>query len=184
MIRLFKYEDYEVKVEPEALILKPFKKIWDRDKSKTKERAMMELGFVYFFCDPRSDYQYLEDGTERLKAIKDGEGLPAKWEPDKDLKAAMEFYESFLPMSALLLKDTEVAVSKLRNKLKNVDLDEVDEKGRPVTPINTYISTLKQVPELTAKLKDAENIVFEQMHETGEARGAVEKSLLDDSLDD
>jgi hypothetical protein len=61
MIKLFKRDGYDVKVDPEALLLKPFKKIWDRDKSKDKNRAMQELGFIYFVCDPRSDYQYLVD---------------------------------------------------------------------------------------------------------------------------
>jgi len=45
-MKLFKYEGYEVKVAPEALTLKPFKKLWDRDKSKTKEKAFMELSFL------------------------------------------------------------------------------------------------------------------------------------------
>ena len=35
-MKLFKYESYQVTIEPEALTLKPFKVIWDRDKSKHK----------------------------------------------------------------------------------------------------------------------------------------------------
>jgi hypothetical protein len=42
MIKLFKLDDYEVTVEPEALLLKPFKTIWDRDKSKDKSLAKQE----------------------------------------------------------------------------------------------------------------------------------------------
>ena len=47
-MKLFKYEGFEVRVAPEALTLKPFKKIWDRDKGKSKERALSELAFLYF----------------------------------------------------------------------------------------------------------------------------------------
>ena len=75
MIRLFKYENYKVTISEEAILLKPFKAIWNRDRTKSKDRALDELGFIYFFCDPRSDYQYLTDETERKKAIKEGEGL-------------------------------------------------------------------------------------------------------------
>ena len=39
-MKLFNYEGYNLKVEPEALLLTPFKKLWDRDKSKLKETAM------------------------------------------------------------------------------------------------------------------------------------------------
>ena len=74
MIRLFKYEGYKMVIEPEALLLIPFKRIWQRDRSQNKDRAMMELGFIYFFCDPRSDYQYLTDEEQRKQAIKEGEG--------------------------------------------------------------------------------------------------------------
>lgn len=33
MIKLFKYESYQLTVEPEALLLKPFKIIWNRDRT-------------------------------------------------------------------------------------------------------------------------------------------------------
>ena len=36
-MKLFKYEGYRVIIEPEALLLKPFRVIWDRDKKDTKE---------------------------------------------------------------------------------------------------------------------------------------------------
>ena len=68
-MKLFKYEGYKIVISEEALILKPFKKLWDRDKSNDKGKALMELSFIYFFCDPRSDYQYLVDEEERLVGV-------------------------------------------------------------------------------------------------------------------
>ena len=73
MIKLFKYEGYKLNISEEALLLKPFKEIWQRDKSKNKDKALQELGYIYFMSDPRSDYQYLVDEEERSKAIKEGE---------------------------------------------------------------------------------------------------------------
>lgn len=64
-MKLFKFEGYRVIVEPEALLLQPFKTIWNRDKSKSKDIANSELGYVYFFADPRSDYQYILDEDAR-----------------------------------------------------------------------------------------------------------------------
>ena len=72
MIKLFKYEGYKVTISEEAILLKPFEAIWNRDKTKTKDRALSELSFIYFFCDPRSDYQYLVEDTNRLEEIKKG----------------------------------------------------------------------------------------------------------------
>ena len=64
MIKLFKYEGYKLNISEEALLLKPFKEIWQRDKSKNKDKALQELGYVYFISDPRSDYQYLDSNND------------------------------------------------------------------------------------------------------------------------
>ena len=56
-MRLIKYEGYNLTIEPELLTLAPFKKIWTRDKSKDKSKALQELGYIYFMYDIRSDYQ-------------------------------------------------------------------------------------------------------------------------------
>lgn len=180
MIKLFKRDGYEIKVEPEALLLKPFKKIWNRDRSKDKNRAMQELGFIYFVCDPRSDYQYLVDLDTRIESVKQGEGLPNDWTPDQTVKEAMEFYSSFKPTSALLLEDTRVAVDKLREHLKNMDFNEVDDKGKPKYTLNTITSTIKQIPELIKGLDEAEKAVTSDIREMSKARGNHEKAIMED----
>lgn len=180
MIKLFKRDGYEIKVEPEALLLKPFKKIWNRDRSKDKNRAMQELGFIYFVCDPRSDYQYLVDLDTRMESVKQGEGLPNDWTPDPTVKEAMEFYSSFKPTSALLLEDTRVAVDKLREHLKNMDFNEVDDKGKPKYTLNTITSTIKQIPELIKGLDEAEKAVTSDIREMSKARGNHEKAIMED----
>lgn len=180
MIKLFKKDGYEIKVDPEALLLKPFKKIWDRDRSKDKNRAMQELGFIYFVCDPRSDYQYLVDIETRMEAVKQGEGLPEKWAPDAVVQTAMEFYSSFKPSSALLLEDTKFAIDKLREHIKNIDLDARDDKGKPIYTLNTITATIKQIPDLIKGLDEAEKAVNSDIKESGKVRGGYEKTVLED----
>ena len=55
MIKLFKYEGYKMVIEPEALLLIPFKRIWQRDRTQNKDRDMMELNNIYYLCDRRRD---------------------------------------------------------------------------------------------------------------------------------
>ena len=174
-MKLFKYEGYEVKVAPEALTLKPFKKIWDRDKSKTKERAIQEFGFLYFYCDPRSDYQYIIDPEDRLEAVKKGEGFSEEWKPDATLMKAIEFYSSFDTPSAMLLRAASEAVDKVQKTLK--ELEPGDTKS-----LKDYLTALKMIPEVAAMMKDAEKALNEEM-EYGEAKGSIEKTLFDDGLD-
>ena len=183
-MKLFKYEAYKVTISDEALVLKPFKLIWNRDRSATKNKALTELGYVYFMCDPRSDYQYIIDEEERSNAIKESEGMDADWTPDKLVHEAMKFYSSFKSTSALLLEDTRVAIDKVRTFLKDVDLKEVDDKGKPLYTINSITSTIKMIPQLIKDLDEAEKAIASEMREQGgKVRGQKTKSLLEDSLD-
>lgn len=180
MIRLFKFEGYQVTVEPEAIMLAPFKAIWNRDKSKTKSTAQQELAFIYFMDDPRSDYQYIVDEEERAKEVKQGLGMPEKWVADKVVNRARAFYNSFKPASAGLLEDTKMAVNKLRKLLRDIDLEEKDDKGKPVYTLNTITATIKQIPGLVKDLDEAERTLSKDIIEESKARGSQSKSLYED----
>lgn len=179
-MKLFKYEGYKLHISEEAFVLKPFKELWNRDKSKNKDKALQELGYIYFMSDPRSDYQYIVDEDDRAKAIKEGEGIDSKWKPDNKVIMAMEFYKQFKPVSALLLEDTRVAVDKLRQLLRNIDLTEVDDKGKPIYTLNTVTATIKQIPSLVKDLDEAEKAIAKEIMESDKVRGAQEKSMYED----
>ena len=143
----------------------------------------MELSYIYFMEDPRSDYQYIIDKEERSKAIIEGEGLSDKWKPDKVVIEAIEFYSSFKSTSALLLEDTRIAINKVRQFLKTVDLKAVDDKGKPIYTINSITSTIKMIPQLIKDLDDAEKAIKADMQNNlGKVRGQKEKSLLEDGI--
>ena len=182
-MKLFKYERYKVVISEEAFALKVFRQIWNRDRSVNKDKAIMELGYIYFMVDPRSDYQYLVDEDERSKAIIEGEGLPNGWKPDKAITEAMEFYSRFKPTAALLLEDTRYAVDKLRKLLREIDLNQLDDKGKPIYTLNSITATIKQVPSLAKDLDEAEKALASEMRSEGKMRGSGEKTLMDDSLD-
>ena len=182
-MKLFKYEGYKVVISEEAFALKVFRQIWNRDRSVNKDKAIMELGYVYFMIDPRSDYQYLVDEGERSKAIIEGEGLPNNWKPDKVVTEAMQFYSRFKPTAALLLEDTRVAVEKLRKLLRDINLQDTDDKGRPLYTLNTITATIKQGPSLAKDLDEAERALSSEMRNEGKMRGQGEKTIFEDNLD-
>ena len=84
--------------------------------------------------------------------------------------------------STLLLHDTRVAIDKLREFLRNVDLNERDDKGKPVYPVNTITSAIKQIPELAKSLSEAERAVQKELEESGRARGGNNKTIFDDGI--
>lgn len=177
MMKLLKYEGYKVVIEPELLTLKPFKQIWTRDKTVNKDKALAEIAFIYFMTDPRSDYQYLVDDNERMEAIKEGEGLPAKWQPDKVVTEAMNFYMSFKPISALLLEDTRFMVDKYRKRLKAQEFDELEIKD-----LKEAGALIKQIPSLVRDLNEAEKALNSEMRDSGRMRGQGEKTIFEDDL--
>lgn len=182
-MKLFAYEGYQVTISPEALLLKPFKKIWDRDRTKYKQRSLMELGYIYFMEDSRSDYQYLVDIEEREKAVREGEGIPDSWKPDVVVQDALDFYASFKSAAALLLEDTRMAVNKLRILLRELDLTKSDDKGKPIYTLNTITATIKQIPELIKGLNEAEKSLIKEDMGGGRMKGSGEKTLMEDTLD-
>lgn len=178
-MKLFKYEGYKIDISEEAFALKAFRQIWNRDRTASKDKAIMELGYVYFMVDPRSDYQYLVDEGERSKAIIDGEGLPESWKPDKLVKEAMEVYASFKPASALLLEDTRFMVDRFRKKLKEVvDSDEIG-----IKELKEMGALIKQLPSIVKDLDEAEKALIAEMRNSGRMRGQGEKTIMEDSLD-
>lgn len=180
MVKLFNYSGYSVSVDPEALMLAPFKAVWDKDKSKDKSLAQQELAFIYFVGDPRSDYQYIMDEETRIKEVQRGIGLPSKWKPDKIVKDALKFYQSFKPVSAGLLEDTRVAVNKLRQLLRDIDLNAQDDKGKPIYTLNTITATIKQIPGLVKDLDQAEKMLSKDLIAEAKARGSQVKGAFED----
>ena len=181
-MKLFKYEGYNLTISEEAFMLKPFKDLWKRDKSKNKEKALQELAYIYFMEDTRSDYQIYIDREERSKQVKLGEGINEDWKPDKLVTDAQEFYAGFKSESALLLEDIRVAITKLREYIKTIDLSATDDKGKPIYTLNTYTATIKQIPELITSLDEAEKSIHKDAVVSDKVRGSVEKAMFEDDL--
>ena len=182
-MKLFKFEAYKVVISEEALALKPFKQIWNRDKSSNKDRAIAELSYVYFMEDPASDYQYLVDRDERSKAIIEGEGLSSKWKPDKLVIEAMEFYSSFKTTSALILEDTRKVAENLRKALPTINIMEEDDKGRPKYTISSITKAIRELNVLVKELAETEKVIAKEMAESnGRVRGQKAKTILEDGL--
>ena len=77
-MNLVKWDNSRIVIAPEAYSIKAFRDIWDKDKSKDKGNATLELGALYFMYDPRSDYQYETDEEVRMNII-----IIHKYRPNK-----------------------------------------------------------------------------------------------------
>jgi len=179
-MKLLRYEGYNLTISEEALLLRPFKAIWLRDKTKDKNKALSELAYIYFMEDSRSDYQTYIDKEERHKQIVLGEGLKESWVPDKLVKEAMEFYSSFKSDGELLLEDLRAMVNNLRIYLKGIDLSEVDDKGRPIYSLDSYTKTVTDLNKLIKSIDDTEKTITKELVQSDKVRGAAIKSMYED----
>jgi hypothetical protein len=74
-------------------------------------------------------------------------------------------------------------VDKVRQFLREVDLNAVDDKGKPLYTINTITMAIKQIPQLAKDLQEAEKIVSKEIEEQGRARGGNNnKKLFEDGI--
>ena len=183
-MKLFKYVNYTVVISEEALLLKPFRAIWNRDRSSQKERALQELSYIYFYIDPRSDYMFITDPEERMNKIIGDEGMKSSWKPDKVVEDGLRLYEYLSQTtSSLLLQDTREAIDKLRVQLKQLDLSATDDKGKPIYTLQSYTATIKQIPELSKSLIEAEKAISKELEDNTRMRGQGVKKLFEDGLE-
>lgn len=183
-MKLIEYENYQLKVAPELLLIKPFRLLYNADRTKNKDVFMTQLAIVYFGYDPRSTYSYISDEKDRLNAIIEQEGLPNNFKIDSKLQECIDIYKKHtITTSQLLLQDMRIAIDKIREFLTDIDLKETDDKDRPKYQISTIVSSLDKALALIPKIKETEKIVNQELEEKGRARGQSQLKVFEDGWD-
>lgn len=176
-MKLFKYEGYQLTISEEAMLLKPFKALWKRDKTRDKSVAMQELGYIYFMEDPRSDYMMFLDREERDKQIRQGEGIKDDWKPDAAVQEAMAFYSNFKTDAALLLEKTRKNVKKIEDILDSINVEEQED---PLVALDKLVNITAKLPKLSLDIAEAEKKMVSEITQSDQIRGNQEKSMFED----
>lgn len=188
-MELFEIKNDQVTFSPQALLLKPFQALWKRDKSKNKELAIAELAAVYFYVDYKSDFSTILEDKIKLKAVKSViVGMPEDWDPAGDFKfdEACSFYSKMQQTHATaLLEDAQYAVQSVRKFLRNIDMEEKDERtGKPIHDIKKIIDSLGQLHKVTESLHELEEQVKKQIQAKNDnLRGGKPKAIFEDGIE-
>ena len=76
-----------------------------------------------------------------------------------------------------------IAIDKLSNYLEKIDFDERDDKGKAVYTISSITQAIRQIPQLSKDLLEAEKIITKEIEENGRARGGNEnKAVFEDGI--
>lgn len=183
-MRLLQIENFELQVAPEALLIRPIRRLWNQDRSKQKERFYQQMSFLYFAVDPRSTYSYILDEEERKQAIIEQEGLPKDFKPSEFLQEAMEIYKKHtMTVSQKLLSDALVAANTVGTFLRTVDLTETDKNDKPKYQVSQITAALKNLEGIINTIQTLQKKVEQEIVDAGKARGTQELTVGDVGLD-
>ena len=181
-MKLLEVENYELRVAPEALLVRPIRRLWNQDRTKQKESFYRQMSILFYTYSPSSNYSYIIDEKERMKEVLSQEGIE-NFKPSAEFKEAVEIYKKLTTTaSSELLADVKLTIDKVRQVLKSIDFESLDEKDK-VAALNTITSVVAKIPKLVKDLSDAEKAVAKELEEQGKARGTQELTVGDLGFD-
>lgn len=185
-MRLVTVENFELQVAPEALLIRPIRRLWNADRTGRKEHFYQQMSYLYYMVDPRSSYSYILDLNERSKAIIEQEGLPEDFRPSEFLVEAMKIYKELtITPSQKLLNSALKAAHTVSEFLEQPDiLTAEDDKGRPKYQVSSITKAIADVEKIVASLQNLQKKVDQEIAEnSGKARGTQELTIGDIGLD-
>ena len=181
-MKLFKFENHNIIISEEALAIRAFSRIWKKDRSADKNKAIAELSYLFFMYDPRSDYMYIIDPEERHEEICKGLGL-VDFKKDVNFKEAEKIYEECTQtVYHTLLRDSRGAIDRLSSFLRIVDFTLLDDNGKVVYDVAKIVSALDKVPRILAAYREVEEEMNKELNSVSRMRGGREKSILEDGF--
>lgn len=170
--RIFDVVDNKVVLKPEALLIPPYKEIWENDKSKDKIEAYKIIKIIWFFCSPDSPYYQNTSEEERLQIIINDVINDKKYKPSKEILEGIEKYKSLYSTPELRLLDAvEIAIFKMDKFFRGIQSDEDN--------IKKVSDSIVAMPKLMQSLKDARRIAESSDASTTKVRGAKELGLYE-----
>lgn len=187
-MKLIKYENYTITVADEAYLIAPIRRMFNKDRTVTKEIFFRQMSVLYFVYDPRSNYSYIIDENSRLDEVLLQEGIDRKdWEKKyctEDFLEAKDIYiKAIMTVSQRLLNTARIAVDKLGKYLESIDLSEEDSNGKPKYDVSKITAATDKLPKLAESISAMEKNIIKEIEDNSKARGNAELSLLDNNLE-
>ena len=178
---LFDLRDFKVTISPRALLIPEFRTLWDRDNSKDKDKALQELAYVYYLSDFKSPYLLSLDISIVADTVAKDFMRDEKYEPDEEVKEAIEKYKELqITPSMRLLNASLTTVNRLTDYLEEVDLNERDDKNKPIYKPSDITNSLKSIGGIVESLTKVRNQVEKEITQAGTLRGQRRKGNRED----
>lgn len=179
-MNIFVYDNVNSRLEinePEILLTKEFKDLYDRDKSKNKSKFWKELTYIYLAIDWKSPYSQYSEQERHEEAINDS-GLTEQEFNDPIFREACRKYKNLQDSnkSVKLLKAARSAADQFIDYFETIiDLNERDQNGKPVFSAEKVMKEMGMLNKVHEELIDLENRVKKELAEKSTLRaGAIE----------
>ena len=163
--------------EPEIFLVKEFKALLDRDKTKTKSRAMRELAYIYLAIDWKSPYNQYSEQERHEEALSDA-GITEEEFNDPIFREACRKYRRLQDsnLSIQMLNAAKQGAEQFIEFFTEIaDLNERDANGKPVFDAKKHFETMSQMHKLHDELKLMEDKVKKELSEQSTTRAGVEE---------
>jgi len=183
MSLLFHIEKKTAKPKTEALLISPFKEIWERDDSEEKENAIEDLTYVEFCSSVKSSNPYSgvpdhKKEEEVRKAIITRDD----WEEDDLIKEAKAYNERMQREASPTYNyyiSAKKAAEKMQTFFNNFDMEEVNPKTmNPLYKPGDITRALNDTSKVLKNLEDLRQKVDDEVFESTKERGGRKQSPL------
>lgn len=156
----------------EILLVREFKTLLDRDKTKDKSKVIKELTYIWLALDWKSMYASYTEIERHEEALADS-GITEKEFNDPDFRAACRKYRELQESSysIKLLNAARVAASQFIDYFTTiVDLNERDANGKPVFDAEKVIKVVSKLNDMHEELVTLEERVKKELAEKSTVR--------------
>ena len=163
--------------EGEILLVREFKNLFNKDKSKDKSQAFKELTYIYLALDWKSPYSQYTELERHEEALRDS-GLTEEEFNNPVFREACRKYRTLQEsnLSVRMLNAAKLGAQQFIDYFTIIaDLNERDVNGKPVFDAKKHFETMSKMHDLHEELTSLENLVKKELTETSTLRaGAVE----------
>lgn len=182
MAQLFIVENNIAKPTTEILLISPYKEIWERDTTSTKEQAERDFTFIELMISKKKTNPYSGfDDDVRFEKLREQLYDP-DWEPDELIQRGLAQYTEFQTEASVnysLLVAGQIAINKLKNFLIEFDIDERNDRGVPIFKPRDITSALSDIDKIAQNFATLKEKVEQELYETSKTRNNREVNIFE-----
>lgn len=168
-----------------ALLIEPFRTLWNRDQTQHKEVAIREFTYIELLCSYKKSNPYsgYKDDLKKIKVANNVFPDIPDYVPDLIVEECIKMYNSLQEESSpslRLIKAAEKAINEVESFLTTVDLTERTNSGAAVLKPVDVANAVKQLPEMSTALVRMKEKVQQELNDNSKTRGQREIGYFED----